>query len=85
MSGKLMPPFKENEQKKFTEKLCAAECEILKVVDFKLDMELAIPFDYIRRFARVLYESIYAVSQVENLSRTAQAIGNDSFLTEVNL
>jgi len=57
MSGKLMPPFKENEQKRFTEKLCAAECEILKVVDFKLDMELAIPFEYIKRFNRVLFEA----------------------------
>ena len=52
-----MPPFKENEQKRFTEKLCAAECEILKAVDFKLDLENAMPFDYIKRFARVLFEA----------------------------
>lgn len=56
MQHKLMPTYKDNESKKFTEKLCAAECEILKVVNFKLDLESNLPFDYIKRFAKVLFE-----------------------------
>jgi len=80
-----MPPYKENEQKRFTERLCVAECEILKVVNFKLDMESNLPFDYIRRFSKVLFSPSLGTGLVESLTKCAIAIGNDSFLTDVNL
>ena len=55
------------------------------MVNFKLDMESNLPFDYIRRFAKVLFSPSLGTGLVESLTKCAIAIGNDSFLTDVNL
>ena len=48
-------------------------------------MESNLPFDYIRRFAKILFEVDLGKNVCQNVTLCAQAIGNDSFLTEANL
>ena len=55
------------------------------MVDFKLNLDSHLPFDYIRRFTKVIFEGELGKGVIDTVSRCAQAIGNDSFLTEVNL
>jgi hypothetical protein len=55
------------------------------VVNFKLDLENCLPFDYARRFTKILFEQSLGKQAAGNLMPCAQAIGNDSFLTDVNL
>ena len=53
------PPIKDEQKKDFTDRLFVAECTLLKVVDFKLDLDSAAQQkDYLRRFTKVLYEPL---------------------------
>ena len=53
------PPIKDEQKKDFTDRLFVAECTLLKVVDFKLDLDSASPNrDYVRRFCKIIYEPI---------------------------
>ena len=60
------------------------ECKLLRVLDFKLNLEGHLPSRITRNFSRCLFEPIgsLAYQQVGNL---AEAISNDSFFTYANL
>ena len=79
------PPIQEAEKKEFQDRLFAMECNLLRVVDFKLDFENGLPMiDYTKRYAKYLYEHHIgqAFTQVQ---KCADAIANDSFFTYVNV
>ena len=57
-----VPPgvINENFSKKFQDLFFAMECKLLRVVDFKLDLEAQLPgWSYTKTFARCLYEPNY--------------------------
>lgn len=61
------------------------ECNLLRVVDFKLDFEQALPtIDYTKRFARYLYEPLLGQAYTQ-VQKCADAIANDSFFTYANV
>ena len=37
------PPIQEQEKKEFQERLFAMECNLLRIVDFKLDLDMSLP------------------------------------------
>ena len=62
------------------------ECKLLRVCDFKLDMEGCLPnYPYTKTFSRCLYEPLVGQLGFNQVSRFAEAIGNDSFYTFANL
>lgn len=80
------PPIKEDQKKDFTDRLFVAECILLKVVDFKLDFENALPQkEYVRRFANMLYEPILGSQVTMNIVKFGEAVANDSFFTYANI
>lgn len=42
--GTVAPPISEEERKKVIDTIYRYECEILRVIDFKLDLEHMIPY-----------------------------------------
>lgn len=55
------------------------------MMDFKLDLDMTLPFrEYTKRFARLIYEPLIGAG-FQNVSKCADAIANDSFMTYVNL
>ena len=80
------PPIKEEQKKDFTDRLFVAECTLLKVVDFKLDLDaLAGQKDYVRRFCKNLYDPLLGSQAAENIVKFAEAVSNDTIFTYVNL
>ena len=60
------------------------ECTLLRVVDFKLDLDLSLPNQmYVKRYSQYLYEPNYH-GNFAQIEKCATAIANDSFFTYIN-
>ena len=79
------PPISEAQKAEFQEKFFAMECKLLRVCDFKLDLEGCLPnMTYTKVFSRALY-SYVGESAEKQVCKLAEAICNDSFFTYANL
>ena len=80
------PPIQEAEKREFQDRLFAMECNLLRVVDFKLDFnDQALPtLRLTKRFAQYLYEPMIGQAYTQVL-KCADGIANDSFFTHANL
>lgn len=80
------PPIKDEQKKDFTDRLFVAECTLLRVVDFKLDLDQTSQLkEYVHRYARTLYQGVIGVEPTENIVKFGEAIANDSFFTYANI
>lgn len=62
------------------------ECKLLRVIDFKLDLEASLPnMNYTKTFSRCMYEPMYGSQGYQMIGKLAEAISNDSFFTYANL
>lgn len=70
--GGICPPIGEEERKKIIDTIYRLECEILRLIDFKLDLELYLPWpEYTGRFSQMLYEPIEGKGKSETVSKLA--------------
>jgi hypothetical protein len=84
--GGVCPPIGEEERKKIIDTIYRLECEILRLLDFKLDLELFLPWpEYTCRFSQLLYEPIEGKGKSETVSKLAFQICNDAFVTYIPL
>jgi hypothetical protein len=84
--GGVCPPIGEEERKKIIDTIYRLECEILRLLDFKLDLELFLPWpEYTGRFSQLLYEPIEGKGKSETVSKLAFQICNDAFVTYIPL
>ena len=62
------------------------ECKLLRIVDFKLDLEACLPnYSYTKTFSRCMYEPMFQNQSYQQVCKLADAICNDSFFTHANL
>lgn len=79
------PPIKDEQKKDFTDRLFVTECTLLKVVDFKLDLDInAQHREYVRRYTKNLYDSFLG-PMADNLVKFGEAVANDSYYTLANI
>lgn len=62
--GRICPPINDDAKKKIIDQIFKTECTILRVIDFKLDLDCYIPWlEYTPRYAYLLYEPIIGSGQ----------------------
>ena len=70
--GGICPPISDEDEKKIIDSIYRFECEILTLLDFKLDLELFLPWpEYTNRYAIMLYEPIEGKGKSESVSKIA--------------
>lgn len=52
MTGQLFKPMSDAQKNELTEQICIWECQILKVIGFKLELDM--PYSYIKEFSNAL-------------------------------